>query len=182
MFPGFTILSVTLKGDDVIRHYLWWNRKCYLWVSIKTPNHHHSWLQFSVSHHTLQHTNSITKPFTCPNKWNTSTCTNILVGGGGGGVGLWCFHTYVGSDPFWAFKIFKFQYFRGIFMYIYINESTPPPHTHTQILGIHVRLSAPGFGAHRICACADPDFHLFSSAYFTEGPICLGPLPVSFFF
>ena len=24
-------------------------------------------------------------------------------------------------------------------------------------------------------------FSLFSSAYFTEGPICLGPLPVSFF-
>ena len=65
---------------------------------------------------------------------------------------------------------------------ICINESTPPPpHTHTQTLGIHVRLSAPGFGAHRICACADPDFHIFSSAYFTEGPICLGPLPVSFF-
>ena len=58
----------------------------------------------------------------------------------------------------------------------------PPTHTHThtQTLGIHVRLSAPGFGAHRICTCADPDFHFFSSAYFTEGPICLGPLPVSF--
>ena len=56
----------------------------------------------------------------------------------------------------------------------------PPPHTHTQTLGIHVRLSAPGFDAHRICACADPDFHFFSSAYFAEGPICLGPLPVSF--
>ena len=44
-----------------------------------------------------------------------------------------------------------------------------------------VRLIAPGFGAHRICACPDPVFHFFSSAYFTEGPICLGPLPVSFF-
>ena len=65
-------------------------------------------------------------------------------------------------------------------MYIYIYESTPPPPTHTHTLGIHVRLSAPGFGAHRICACADPVFHFFSSAYFTEGPICLGPLPVSF--
>ena len=58
----------------------------------------------------------------------------------------------------------------------------PPPHTHThththtQTLDIHVRLSAPGFGAHRICGCADPDFHFFSSAYFTEGSICLGPL------
>ena len=31
--------------------------------------------------------------------------------------------------PLLAFKIFKFQYFWGIFMYIYINESTPP-HTH----------------------------------------------------
>ena len=61
-----------------------------------------------------------------------------------------------------------------------INESTPPPHTHTQTLDTHVRPSAPGFGAHRICACADPDFHFFSSAYFTEGPICLGPLQVSF--
>ena len=57
-----------------------------------------------------------------------------------------------------------------IYIYIYIYESTPP--THTQTLGIHVRLSAPGFGAHRICACADPDFHFFSSAYFTEGTIC----------
>ena len=61
----------------------------------------------------------------------------------------------------------------------------PPPHTHTQTLDTqtldtHVCLSAPGFGAHRICACADPDFHLFSSAYFTEGPICLGLLQVSF--
>ena len=63
-------------------------------------------------------------------------------------------------------------------MYIFINESTPP---HTQTLGIHVRLSAPRFGAHLICACADPDFYFFSSAYFTEGPICLGPLPVSLF-
>ena len=72
-------------------------------------------------------------------------------------------------------------------MYNYINESTtpppPPPHTHIQTLGIHVhvRLSAPGLGAHCICACADPVFHFFSSAYFTEGAICLGPLPVSFF-
>ena len=66
-------------------------------------------------------------------------------------------------------------------MYIYINESTPHTHTHTQTLDIHVRLSAPGFGAHRICAGADPDFHFFSSAYFTEGPIRLGHLPVSFF-
>ena len=64
-------------------------------------------------------------------------------------------------------------------MHTYINESTPPTHTHTNT--IHVRLSAPGFGAHRICACADPVFYFFSSAYFTEGPICLGPLPVSFF-
>ena len=65
-------------------------------------------------------------------------------------------------------------------MFIYINESTTP-HTHTQTLGIHVRLSAPGFGTHRICACADPVFHFFSYAYFTEGAICLGPLPFSFF-
>ena len=43
---------------------------------------------------------------------------------------------------------------------ICINESIPP---HTQTLDIHVRLSAPGFGAHRICACADPDFHFLSS-------------------
>ena len=42
-----------------------------------------------------------------------------------------------------------------------INDGTPPPPPHTHTLGIHVRLSAPGFGAHRICACADPDFHLF---------------------
>ena len=57
--------------------------------------------------------------------------------------------------PFLGFKIFKFQYFWDFRVYIYINESTPPPphtHTHTQTLGKHVRLSAPGFGAHRICA------------------------------
>ena len=54
---------------------------------------------------------------------------------------------------------------------ICINESIPPTHTHTNTGRIHVRLSAPGFGAHRICACADPDFRVFfSSAYFTEGP------------
>ena len=66
-----------------------------------------------------------------------------------------------------------------IYIYIYnmINEST----THTQTLGKQVRLIAPGFGANRICECADPDYHFFSSAYFTDGPICLGPLPVSFF-
>ena len=56
---------------------------------------------------------------------------------------------------------------------ICINESIPP--THTQTLGIHVRLSAPEFGAHRICACADPDFHIFSSAYFTGGPYAWVP-------
>ena len=68
-------------------------------------------------------------------------------------------------------------------MFLYINESTPrpPTHTHTQTLGIHVRLSAPGFGAHRIWACADPVFHFFLSAFFTEGPICL-VLLTSFFF
>ena len=90
------------------------------------------------------------------------------------------FHTNVGSDHFWGFKSINFNIFGDFHVNIYINESTPP-HTHTQTLGIHVPLSAPGFGAHRICACADPDFHFFSSAYFTQGPICLGSLPVSFF-
>ena len=61
-------------------------------------------------------------------------------------------------------------------MYVYINESTPP-HTHTDT--IHVRLSARGFGAHRICACADPLF--IYVCLFHRGAICLGPLPVSFF-
>ena len=77
--------------------------------------------------------------------------------------------------PFLGVQNLLISIFFGIFMRV------PPPHTHTQTLGIHVRLSAKGLGAHRICACADPDFHFFSSAYFTEGPICLGPLPVSFF-
>ena len=58
---------------------------------------------------------------------------------------------------------------------------SPHTHTHKHWAYMHVRLCAPGFGAYRICACADPDFHFYSSAYFTEGPICLGPLPVSFF-
>ena len=54
---------------------------------------------------------------------------------------------------------------------MYINESTPPPpHTHTQTLGIHVRLSAPEFGAHRICACADPEFHFFRLLISQRGP------------
>ena len=77
--------------------------------------------------------------------------------------------------------IFRKIFYLGVYVYI---KRVPPPthtHTHTQTLGIHVRLSAPGFGAHRICACADPDFHFLSPANFTEGPICLDPLPVSFF-
>ena len=67
-------------------------------------------------------------------------------------------------------------------MYIYINESTPPhTHTHTQTLGIHVRLSAPGLVLIAFAHARIQIFTFFSSAYFTEGPICLGPLPVSFF-
>ena len=46
-------------------------------------------------------------------------------------------------------------------LYMYKREYPPHTHTHKQTLGIHVRLNAPGFGAHRICACADPDFHIF---------------------
>ena len=46
-----------------------------------------------------------------------------------------------------------------MYVYIYENMRVPPPHTQT--LGIHVRLSSLGFGARRICACADPDFHFF---------------------
>ena len=136
MFQGLTILSVTLKGD-VIRHYLWWKRKCYLWVSIKTPNHHQSWLQFPLSHHTLQHTNSITNPFTCPDKWNTSTnrCLVYYWHTCREGGGLRYFHTYVGSNHFWGFKIFLFQYIFGfrvcIYIYMRIWEYPPPPtHTH----------------------------------------------------
>ena len=51
---------------------------------------------------------------------------------------------------------------------ICLNKSIPP--THTQTLGIHVRLSAPGFGAHRICACADPDFHWSGNIMFKYPP------------
>ena len=175
MFPGLTILyTMTLKGD-IIRHYLWWKRKCYLWVSIKTPNHHQSWLQFPLSHHTLQHTNSKTNPFTCPDKWNTSTNRCLVYywntcrgggGGGGGGGGTPIFSHICRLRPFWGFKIFFFQYIFGFHVctYIYENMRVPPPthtHTHTQTLGILVRLSALGFGARRICACADPDFHFF---------------------
>ena len=66
-------------------------------------------------------------------------------------------------------------------MYVYINE-TPPLHTHTHTnLGHTLRLSAPGFGDPRICACADPDFDFFRLLISQRGPICLGPLPVSFF-
>ena len=54
-------------------------------------------------------------------------------------------------------------------MYIYINESTPTQ-TNTQTLGIHVRICAPGFGAHRICAGADPDFHFFRLLNLQRGP------------
>ena len=53
--------------------------------------------------------------------------------------------------------IFRKIFYLGVYVYI---KRVPPP-THTQTLGIHVRLSAPGFGAHRICANADPDFHFF---------------------
>ena len=67
-------------------------------------------------------------------------------------------------------------------MYIYINKSTPPPPTHTQTLDTHVRLSAPGFGAHRICACAGPDFHLFFVCLFHRGAHMLRSLTSFFFF
>ena len=65
---------------------------------------------------------------------------------------------------------------------MYNNESTPPPpHTHTQTLGIHVRLSAPGFGAHHICAFTDPVFHFFFVCLFHRGAHMLRSL-TSFFF
>ena len=57
----------------------------------------------------------------------------------------------------------------------------PPPHTHTQTLGKHVRLSAPGFDAHRICACADPDFHFFRPLISQRGHM-LSSLTSFFFF
>ena len=57
-------------------------------------------------------------------------------------------------------------------MYEYIRVPPPPPlgHTHTHTMAIHVRLSAPGFGAHRICACADPVFHFFRQLISQRGP------------
>ena len=65
---------------------------------------------------------------------------------------------------------------------ICINESIPfPPPTHTQTLGIHVHLSAPGFGAHRICACADPDFYFFFVCLFHRGAHMLRSLTGFFF-
>ena len=64
-------------------------------------------------------------------------------------------------------------------MYVYINESI---HTHTQTLGIHGCTSkctrVRGLSHLRMRGSR---LSLFSSAYFTEGPICLGPLPVFFF-
>ena len=66
-----------------------------------------------------------------------------------------------------------------IYIYIYINESTPP-HTHTNTghtctsKCTRVRYSSQ-------VRMRGSRFSLFSSAYFTEGPICLGPLQVSFF-
>ena len=103
--------------------------------------------------------------------------------GGGGDSDIFTHHAHSRLRPFLGVQNLLISIFLGDFyVYKYINESPPPhTHTHTQTLGIHVRLSALGFGAHRLCACADPVFHFLSSAYFTEGPICLGPLPVSFF-
>ena len=96
-----------------------------------------------------------------------------LPGGGGGGGGGGEGRTLIFSHmcrlrPFLGVQNLLISIFLGI--YVYVNKSTPPPppHTHTHTLGIH--LSAIGFGAHRICACADPHFYFFSSAYFTEGP------------
>ena len=57
----------------------------------------------------------------------------------------------------------------------------PPPHTHTHTNTIHVRLSAPGFGAHRICSCADPVFYFFFVCLFHRGAHMLR-FPTSFFF
>ena len=86
MFPGFTILSVTLKGDviniicDEIGNVIYG-------LALKTPNHHQSLLQFSLSHYTLQHTNSITNPLLAQInetlRQTVASCTNILAGGGG---------------------------------------------------------------------------------------------------
>ena len=151
-------------------------------MSIKTPNHHQSWLQFPLSHHTLQHTNSITNPLLAQInetlRQTVASCTNILAGGGGGTL---IFSHICRLRPFFGVQnLFHFNIFLAFHVYIYINESTPPPHTHTQTLGIHVRLSAPGFGARRICTCANPDFHFFR-LLISQRPICLGPLPVFFF-
>ena len=56
-----------------------------------------------------------------------------------------------------------------------------PPHTHTNTGRIHVRLSAPGFDAHRICACADPDFRVFFVCLFHRGAHMLRSLTGFFF-
>ena len=142
--------------------------------------------QFPLSHYTNSIVNPLLAQINETLRQTVASCTNILGGGGGGGGRTLIFSHICRLRPFLEVQNLLISIFLGIFrkifyfwVYVYIKRVPPPPHTQT--LGIHVRLSAPGFGAHRICACADPDFHFFSPANFTEGPICLDPLPVSFF-
>ena len=83
MFPGFIILSVTLKGD-AIRHICDEIGNVINGSALK-----HQTLQFSLPHHTLQHTKSITNPLLAQInetlRHTIASCTNILAGGEGGG-------------------------------------------------------------------------------------------------
>ena len=131
--PGFYYTERDVERW-LIRHYLWWNRKCYLWVSIKTP----TWLQFSLSHHTLQHTNSITNPLLAQiNETLRQTVASysnkyLPGGGGGGGKEKSDIFTHSRLRPFLGVQNLLISFFWGGFSCMYIYKwQYPPPHKHT---------------------------------------------------
>ena len=128
-----------------------------------------------------------------------ASCTNILAGGGGGGVGggwgvggglifshICRLRPFLGRVQNLLISIILGM-FRKIFylgVYVYINESTPPPppppHTHTNT-GHTCTSECTRVWCSSHLRMRRSRFSLFSSAYFTEGPICIGPLEFLFF-
>ena len=113
MFPGCTILIVTLKGD-AIRHICDEIGNVIYGSALK-----HQTLQFSLSHHTLQHTISITNPLLAQInetlRHTVASCTNILAGVGVGGGRTLIFSHISRLRPFLGVQNLFVSIFLGIF-------------------------------------------------------------------